>query len=245
MKIAAKRGLVVREGPRGRGVFATRFAEGETVEVCPTVEISEGGGDLADYLFESTTEGMFLVVLGFGMLYNHSADPNLDYFQDEPSALEFVAQRRIEQRRGADDQLRRRVVVGARRDADLTWIKVRTLSAPRHAGRRPAGRGCARSASPRPRSRAAHHEPGRVRVHRRAADRALRAARRAAHHRGGGLGGEHFGQQPGDGVAVERGSSIVNLPWRRSARSGCGTCRGRARRARRATPSTKPVGPHT
>ena len=73
MKIAGKRGLVVREGPRGRGVFANRtFAEGETVEVCPTVEISEGGGDLADYLFESTNEGMFLVVLGFGMLYNLS-----------------------------------------------------------------------------------------------------------------------------------------------------------------------------
>ena len=95
VKIAARRGLVVREGPRGRGVFATRtFAEGETVEVCPTVEISEGGGDLADYLFESTNEGMFLVVLGFGMLYNHSSEPNLDYYQENEAALAFVAQRR-------------------------------------------------------------------------------------------------------------------------------------------------------
>ncbi len=97
MKIAARRGLVVREGPRGRGVFATRtFAEGETVEVCPTVEISEGGGDLADYLFESTNEGMFLVVLGFGMLYNHSSEPNLDYYQENEAALAFVAQRQID-----------------------------------------------------------------------------------------------------------------------------------------------------
>ena len=97
MKIAGRKGLVVREGPRGRGVFATRtFAEGEVVEVCPTVEISEGGGDLADYLFESTNDGMFLVVLGFGMLYNHSAEPNLDYYQEHASALEFVALRRIE-----------------------------------------------------------------------------------------------------------------------------------------------------
>ena len=96
MKIAARRGLVVREGPRGRGVFATRtFAEDETVEVCPTVEISEGGGDLADYLFESTNGGMFLVVLGFGMLYNHSSEPNLDYFQENEAALAFVAQRQI------------------------------------------------------------------------------------------------------------------------------------------------------
>jgi hypothetical protein len=97
VKIAGKKGLAVREGPRGRGVFATRtFGEGETVEVCPTVEISEGGGDLADYLFESTNEGYFLVVLGFGMLYNHAAEPNLDYFQEDAATLAFVAQRRIE-----------------------------------------------------------------------------------------------------------------------------------------------------
>ena len=97
MKIAGRKGLVVREGPRGRGVFANRtFAEGETVEVCPTVEISEGGGDLAAYLFESTTEGMFLVVLGFGMLYNHSSEPNLYYFQENDAALAFVAQRQID-----------------------------------------------------------------------------------------------------------------------------------------------------
>ena len=97
MRVAGRKGLVVREGSRGRGVFATRaFAEGEIVEVCPTVEVSEGGGDLADYLFESTNEGMFLVVLGFGMLYNHSADANLDYYQGDDATLEFVAQRRIE-----------------------------------------------------------------------------------------------------------------------------------------------------
>ena len=97
MKIAGRKGLAVREGPRGRGVFATRvFDDGETVEVCPTVEISQGGGDLADYLFESTNEGHFLVVLGFGMLYNHAAEPNLDYYQEESGTLEFVALRRIE-----------------------------------------------------------------------------------------------------------------------------------------------------
>ena len=96
-KIGGRRGLAVRVGERGRGVFATRaFEKGETVEVCPTVEISEGGGDLADYLFESTTEGRFLVVLGFGMLYNHSAAPNVDYYQEDGESLDFVATRRVE-----------------------------------------------------------------------------------------------------------------------------------------------------
>ena len=89
--------MTVREGPRGRGVFATRtFAEGETVETCPTVEIADGGGALADYLFESTNEGHFLVVLGFGMLYNHSAAPNVDYYQEDGESLDFVATRRVE-----------------------------------------------------------------------------------------------------------------------------------------------------
>jgi hypothetical protein len=78
-------------------VFATRtFAEGETVETCPTVEIAESGGALADYLFESTNEGHFLVVLGFGMLYNHSAEPNVDYYQEDGDSLDFVATRRVE-----------------------------------------------------------------------------------------------------------------------------------------------------
>ena len=89
--------MTVRQGPRGRGVFATRtFAEGETVEVCPTVEISDGGGALADYLFESTNEGKFLVVLGFGSLYNHSAEPNVDYYQEDSESLDFVTLRRVE-----------------------------------------------------------------------------------------------------------------------------------------------------
>jgi SET domain-containing protein len=78
-------------------VFATRtFMEGETVETCPTVEIDESGGPLGDYLFESTNEGKFLVVLGFGMLYNHSAEPNIDYYQEDSDTLDFVALRRVE-----------------------------------------------------------------------------------------------------------------------------------------------------
>jgi SET domain-containing protein len=47
-------------------------------------------------VFGSGSESSALLLLGFGMLYNHSAEPNLDYFQEDASTLEFVAQRPIE-----------------------------------------------------------------------------------------------------------------------------------------------------
>ena len=92
------RGLAVKKGPHGRGVFATRrFAKGELVESCPTIELADGEvtGLLDDYVYTSITDGDVLVVLGYGMLYNHSADPNLEYVQDDPSILKFHALRAV------------------------------------------------------------------------------------------------------------------------------------------------------
>ena len=89
-------GLTVKLGLHGRGVFATRrFREGESVESCPTVEIAddEVTGRLRDYVFTSLTGGDVLLVLGHGMLYNHSPNPNVEYFQDEPSMITFHALR--------------------------------------------------------------------------------------------------------------------------------------------------------
>src|SRR3954452_11825939 len=80
-------GLTVTHGPRGRGVSATRrFAKGEVIEACPTVEVAEGDvtGRLNDYVFASVTDGDVLLVLGYGMLYNHSPNPNVQYVQDDP-----------------------------------------------------------------------------------------------------------------------------------------------------------------
>jgi uncharacterized protein len=34
-------------------------------------------------------------VLGCGMLYNHSSDPNVEYVQDEPSTITFLALRAV------------------------------------------------------------------------------------------------------------------------------------------------------
>ena len=87
-------GLEVKRGRHGRGVFATRrFVKGQLVERCPTVEVddSEVTGRLGDYVYTSVNEGDLLLVLGYGMLYNHSADPNVEYLQDEPSTMRFVA----------------------------------------------------------------------------------------------------------------------------------------------------------
>jgi hypothetical protein len=79
-------------------VFATRaFAEGEVVETCPTVEIADGdvSGRLNDYVFGSHTDGDVVLVLGHGMLYNHSHEPNVEYVEGEPDTFEFRALRAI------------------------------------------------------------------------------------------------------------------------------------------------------
>ena len=92
-------GVEVREGRLGRGVFATRgFAKGETVEVCPTLELadSESVGRLGDYVFGTEDEQVVLLILGFGSLYNHSSDPNLEYVQDAPDAIIFLTLREVE-----------------------------------------------------------------------------------------------------------------------------------------------------
>jgi hypothetical protein len=92
-------GLVVREGRHGRGVFATRrFIAGELVESCPTVEVpaTDVTGRLGDYIYSSVNDGKIVLVLGYGMLYNHSADPNVEYIQDEPTTIEFHARRAVE-----------------------------------------------------------------------------------------------------------------------------------------------------
>ena len=90
--------MKVTYGPLGRGVFATRrFATGEVVEDCPTVELVDADvtGRLNDYVFSSVKDGDLLLVLGYGMLYNHSPNPNVEYLQDEPSTITFRTLRNV------------------------------------------------------------------------------------------------------------------------------------------------------
>jgi hypothetical protein len=92
-------GLEIKEGPYGRGVFATRdFAEGEAVEYCPTLELpgDEVVGQLGDYVFGSNeNEDDVILLLGYGMLYNHSSEPNCEYIQEEPRVIKFVTLRPV------------------------------------------------------------------------------------------------------------------------------------------------------
>jgi len=78
-------------------VFAGRdYDADEVVEVCPTVRVADAdiAGELRDYVFNAVSDSDVVLALGYGMLYNHSSDPNLEYDQDE-RAITFVALRRI------------------------------------------------------------------------------------------------------------------------------------------------------
>ena len=93
-------GLEIKEGRHGRGVFATRaFAKGDAVEYCPTLELpgDEVVGQLGDYVFGSDEdEDEVLLLLGYGMLYNHSYEANCEYVQEEPRVITFVTIRPVE-----------------------------------------------------------------------------------------------------------------------------------------------------
>ena len=93
-------GLEIKEGPYGRGVFATRaFAAAEALEHCPTLELpgDEVVGQLGDYVFGSNeNEDDDILLLGYGMLYNHSSEPNCEYIQEAPRVIMFQTLRAVE-----------------------------------------------------------------------------------------------------------------------------------------------------
>lgn len=75
-----------------------RFREGEIVETCPTVTLDDGDvqGVVRDYVFSARQAGKLLLVLGYGMLYNHAAEPNLFHRSAGRLLIEFVALRDID-----------------------------------------------------------------------------------------------------------------------------------------------------
>lgn len=71
--------VVKKSSTHGYGVFATQsIKKGEIIEECYII-ISRKGGDkaLEDYYFD--VKGKYGIFTGFGIIYNHSDDPNADY----------------------------------------------------------------------------------------------------------------------------------------------------------------------
>jgi hypothetical protein len=71
--------------PNGEFVMysKTQFAKGEIVEICPIIFVgveAKGIPNLKNYIFEiEKDKDKYGVVLGYGSLYKHSENPNLEY----------------------------------------------------------------------------------------------------------------------------------------------------------------------
>ena len=72
----------------GRGAFAAEnIKDGAIIERCPAIEVTDRdiGGELVNYVFYGNIETARLVVMGYGMLFNHSSTPNVAYYREESS----------------------------------------------------------------------------------------------------------------------------------------------------------------
>jgi uncharacterized protein len=72
----------------GRGAFALQsIRTGTVIERCPALEVHDRdiGGELLNYVFYGKEETTRLVVMGNGMLFNHSNEPNVAYYREETS----------------------------------------------------------------------------------------------------------------------------------------------------------------
>jgi len=86
----------------GQGVFAAvPIRKGEVIERCPYIVIDDDDlqdeNRLNDYLFTSPdVKTDYLVVMGFGMMYNHSSDANSEWeIDDDNRFVRFSAARDI------------------------------------------------------------------------------------------------------------------------------------------------------
>lgn len=82
--------ICVKDSPvHGLGVFATEdIPEGGLIELCPYLVIDDDDlqetNRLNDYLFTSPDDpGDYLVLMGFGMLYNHGDPANAEWQIDD------------------------------------------------------------------------------------------------------------------------------------------------------------------
>jgi SET domain-containing protein len=73
----------------GNGVFTNKsIKNGQIIEICPIIKINnkflfQKDNILNDYIFnDPLNDDNKLLVFGYGSIYNHSNDPNVDYYYD-------------------------------------------------------------------------------------------------------------------------------------------------------------------
>ena len=114
MDDSCRRKLYVRKsdtikGEKSLGVFAGEdIVKGQCVERVPTLKIESCPNDclpnpLSDYVFASDDDKFSIVAFGYGSLYNHSKDHNVEYYQDtnDDRYFKFVAAKDIKK----DDEI--------------------------------------------------------------------------------------------------------------------------------------------
>lgn len=71
--------IVVKKSTRhGYGVFAGKsFKKGDIIEECYMIMTRGGDKGLEDYYFDAN--GKHAIFTGFGIIYNHAEEPNVDY----------------------------------------------------------------------------------------------------------------------------------------------------------------------
>ncbi len=70
--------IVKKSRTHGYGVFAEKtIKKGEIIEECYILVSRGGDKTLEDYYFD--VNGKYGIFTGFGVIYNHSDDPNADY----------------------------------------------------------------------------------------------------------------------------------------------------------------------
>jgi SET domain-containing protein len=88
---------------KGRGVFATApIKKGEIVEICPVIILpykdrkKVDKTKVLDYYFYWGPKNQPAIALGYGSLYNHSFNPNIEYEQHlKKKTITFTALRNI------------------------------------------------------------------------------------------------------------------------------------------------------
>lgn len=82
-------------------IAKTQFAKGEIIEICPLIilpEIAKTVDRLKDIVFEiNKKKAEYGLVLGYGSLYGHSDEPNVDYaYNKRQRHMFFIANRPIQ-----------------------------------------------------------------------------------------------------------------------------------------------------